>query len=696
MTSLDDLLAPRSVAVIGASDDPARIGGRPIAYMKQSGFAGAIHPVNPKRDRIQGLPAVPSVADVAGPVDVAIVALPAPLVNATLQACADKGVKTCIVFSSGFAEESAEGRQRQAEMQAIAKASGLRIVGPNSLGGFNAETGFIATFSTTLDRGPPKPGGLAIASQSGAYGSHIYFTARGRGLGVGKLITTGNEVDLDVAEAIALLAADEATHCIAAYAEGVKDGPRLIRALELARDAAKPVIFMKVGRSEVGAAAAASHTASLAGEDRVYDAVLAQYGAHRAETTEAMLDIAYVSRPRLYPTGNKLGIVTISGGAGVLMADAAAKAGVAVPPMPPEAQAAFKQRLPFATARNPVDVTAQAFNDIDLIEDGLRIVLQQGGYDAIIAFWTSVAGSTLIADKLRAACTAGIGDRRDTLLVHSMLAAPEIVARYEAENYPVFEDPSRAVAALAALMAFGQRFRETRAKRPTPLAPPLPEGPLGERAAKAFLAAAGLPLVADRLVTSAAEAAEAARALDGPLALKISAPTIAHKSEVGGVRLGVAGAEAAGRAYEEILAAVAKASPQAELEGLLVSPMVADGVDCILGAKVDPVFGPLVLFGLGGIFTEILDDVAIRHAPVDEAEAKAMIESLQGLALLQGARGRPAADLEALTAAIVTVSRLIAGLADQVQALEINPLRALPQGALGLDALIQRRTEGAA
>ncbi len=693
-TRLDDFLAPGSVAVIGASDDPARIGGRPIAYMKAAGFGGAVYPINPKRETIQGLPAWPSIDAVEGPVDVALVALPAALVNGVLEACADKGVKACIVFSSGFAEEGPEGRRRQEAIRALCQRTGLRVIGPNCLGCFNAETGFTATFSTTLDRGPPKPGGLAIASQSGAYGTHIYFTARGRGLGVGKLVTTGNEVDLDVAETIGLLAEDEATHAIAAYAEGIKDGPGLIRALETARAAKKPVIFMKVGRSAIGAAAAASHTASLAGEDRVYDAVLAQYGAHRAASTEEMLDIAYAARPRIYPAGRKLGIVTISGGAGVLMADAAEENAVEVAPMPAAAQAAFKERLPFASAKNPVDVTAQAFNDIGLIEDGMRIVLNQGGYDAVIAFWTSVAGSTMIAEKLKAACNAGIGQRRDILLVQSILAAPEIVAGYEAEGYPVFEDPSRAVAAIAALMGFGERFQAPpRSRRDVSPPPPLPRGPIGEREAKAYLAEAGLPMVADRLVTSAEEAAAAAEEIRQPLAMKISAPEIAHKTEVGGVRLNVQGAGEASRAFDEVMASVARAAPEVQAEGLLVAPMVEAGVDCILGAGVDPVFGPLVLFGLGGIFTEVLEDVALRHAPIDESEALSMIRSLKGLPLLEGARGKPAADLGALSSAIVTLSRVIAGLEHQVFAIEINPLRALPDRVVGLDALIHRNEE---
>ncbi len=695
MSKLDDFLAPGAVAIIGASDDPSRIGGRPIHYMRAAGFQGALYPINPKRTTIQGLPALPSITEVEGPVDVALVALPAALVNQTLEDCVAKGVKTAIVFSSGFREEGAEGAARQEEMQALILRSGLRVIGPNCIGCFNADNGFTATFSTTLDRGPPKPGGLAIASQSGAYGTHIYFTARRRGLGVGKLVTTGNEVDLHVAEAIQLLVEDENTHAIAAYTEEIKDGPALIEALKSARNAAKPVIFMKVGRSAIGAAAAAAHTASLAGEDRVYDAVFQQYGAHRAETTEEMLDIAYVARPRVYPAGRKLGIVTISGGAGVLMADAAEKAGVEVPAMPDAAQAEFKQRLPFATARNPVDVTAQAFNEIDLIKDGMRIVVNQGGYDAIIAFWTSVAGSTLMADRLRAACHAGVGSRRDILLVQSILASPEIVAGYEADGFPVFEDPSRAVAAIAVLMRFGEAFAhavEQGVEAGSP--PPLPEGALGERQAKAFLAAAGLPMVEDRLARSRQEAAYAATAFGGRVAMKITSAEIAHKTEVGGVRLDVEGAAAA-TAYEEIRAAVKAALPEVDPDGVLVSPMVPEGLDCILGAKVDPVFGPLVLFGLGGIFTEIFDDVAIRHAPVSETEALAMLSELKGAALLQGARGQAAADRDALAAAIAKVSQLIAALADQVQALEINPLRVTDKGILGLDALIEKKEQPA-
>lgn len=691
MTSLRDLLNPQAVAVVGASDDPTRIGGRPIAYMLRAGFDGAILPVNSKRANVQGLPAAPSVAELDTPIDFAIVAVPAPVVNETLRACAAKGAKACLVFSSGFAEAGAEGAALQAEMAKVARQTGLRIIGPNCLGAFNAQNGFLASFSASLERGAPRPGRVAVASQSGAYGSHIYLVAREHGLDVGKLITTGNEVDIDVAEAIRLYAEDEEVDTIAAYAEGVKDGAKLIAALETARAARKPVIFMKVGRSSVGAQAISSHTAALAGEDAVYDAVLRQYGAHRARSTEEMLDIAYACRPRIFPVSRRLGLVTISGGAGVLMADAAADYDLETPPMPAVAQAELKARLPFASPVNPVDVTAQAFNDMSLVEANMRIMMQQGGYDAILSFWTSVAGAPSIAEPLIAAVTRGITGFEDRLMVHSVVAAPEIIAKYEAQGHLVFEDPTRAIAAIAALIRFGEAFASVREKPAVKAArPALPAGPLGERESKAVLAAAGISMVEDRLARSAGEATAAAQDFGGRVALKIASPDILHKTEAGGVALNV-GTDDVAATFERLRDDCAKAAPGARIDGVLVSPMVTDGTEMILGAKVDPVFGPVVMMGLGGIFAEVFQDVAFRHAPIGTAEARAMIAELKGVKLLQGARGAAPADIDALAEAIARLSAFAAAHAGEVASIDINPLRAGPAGVIALDALILRQ-----
>jgi len=691
MTTLDDLLNPRSIAIVGASDDPTRIGGRPLRHMLNQRFQGGIYPVNPRRDIVQGLRAYPALGDIDGDLDFVLVAVPAPMVAEQVRAAAAKNARTVMVFSSGFAETGPDGAAMQDELTAIARATGVRVIGPNCLGAFNSENRFYPTFTSTIDRATPVPGGISIASQSGAYGSHIYMASHMRGLGIRYWLTTGNEADLHVAETIRLLAESEDVHCIMAYAESIKDGPMLVEALELARGNRTPVIFMKVGRSEVGAQAANSHTASLSGEDAVYDAVLRQHGAWRVKSTEEMLDIAYASRPRIYPVGKRLGLVTISGGAGVLMADAAADHGLDVAPMPADAQAELKQILPFAAARNPVDVTAQFFNDLSLVPRFTKAMLDRGGYDALIGFWTSVAGSPVLGDPLLGHLTETMKDYRDRLFLHVMLTPDEMRERYDAAGFPSFEDPTRAIVAMAALMAFGEAFAKEAAPAPEiPGFSPLPQGPLGEREAKAVLAAAGLPVVHDRLATSAREAALAAQEAGGPVAMKIASPDILHKTEAGGVMLDIAAGSAAA-AYDTIVANARAYAPRVRIDGVLISRMVSGGVECILGARTDPVFGPVVLFGLGGVFTEVLRDVSFRRAPFAQATAREMIEELKGLALLKGARGKPAVDLDALAEAISRLSLFATVHGGAIDSVEMNPLRAMPDGCLALDALIVRK-----
>lgn len=653
-------------------------------------FDGGIFAVNPTRDTVQGLRAYPSLLDIEGDLDFVLVAVPADLVVRAVRDAAAKRARTVMVFSSGFAETGSRGAAMQDDLTVIARETGVRIIGPNCLGAFNSATRFYPTFTSTIDRATPVPGGISIASQSGAYGSHIYMASHMRGLGIRYWLTTGNECDLHVAETIRLLAERDDVHCIMAYAESIKDGPMLVEALEVARAQRTPVIFMKVGRSAVGAQAASSHTASMAGEDAIYDAVLRQHGAWRVNSTEEMLDIAYAARPRIYPAGRRLGLVTISGGAGVLMADAAEDHGLEVAPMPEDAQAELKRILPFAAPRNPVDVTAQFFNDLSLVPQFTKAMLDHGGYDALIGFWTSVAGSPVLGDPLLGHLTETMKDYRDRLFLHVMLAPDEMRQRYDAAGFPSFEDPTRCVVAMAALMFFGEAFARRRTQPPEiPVLAPLPQGRLGEREAKAILAAAGLPLVADRLATSTAEAVRAAREASGPVAMKVASPDIQHKTEAGAVKLGVRAAEA-GVAFDAIMASARAYDPKARLDGVLVSPMITGGVECILGARNDPVFGPVVMFGLGGVFTEVMRDVSFRPAPVGREGAREMIEEVRGAALLKGARGQPPADLDALAEAISRLSLFAAAHGDGLESVEMNPVRALPNGCLALDALIVR------
>ncbi|MDT8345472.1 MAG: acetate--CoA ligase family protein, partial [Thermohalobaculum sp.] len=392
--------------------------------------------------------------------------------------------------------------------------------------------------------------------------------------------------------------------------------------------------------------------------------------------------------------GRRLGLVTISGGAGVLMADAAEDAGLDVAPMPADAQAEIKAVVPFASALNPVDVTAQFFNDLSLVPRFTKAMLERGRYDGLIGFWTSVAGSPILAAPLLKSLTEAMKGREDQIFLQSVIAPDEIRRAYEDAGFPCFEDPTRAVNAMAALMAFGAAFAKGRAAVPAvPALPPLPASPLGEREAKEILAAAGLPMVPDRLATTAVEAEDAARAF-GRSAFKIASPDIPHKTEAGGVRLGVTAADAAA-AFDAIMAAARAHAPTARLDGVLVSPMVEGGVEMILGARIDPVFGPVVMAGLGGVFTEVFRDVSFRRAPISTDTALEMLDEFKGAALLKGARGQPPADARSLAQVLSRLSIFAAAHATTLESVEMNPVRALPDGAVALDALIVTRRDPA-
>ena len=692
MTTLDDLLSPKSAAIVGASNDPTRIGGRPVFLLKNLGYKGKIYPVNPKHEEVQGIKAYPKLGDIPGSVDFALIAVPAKIVVDVVHEAVEKRVKTALIFSSGFSELGAEGGRMQQELVTIARQSDIRLIGPNCLGMYNSATRFFCSFSTNLERAQPKPGGLAIVSQSGAFGSHLSYLAHLRGLDMTYWITTGNECDVHVAEMVKLFAENDDVHAIFAYAESIKDGSVLVEGLETARAERKPVIFVKVGSSEIGAKAASSHTASLAGEDVIYDAVLKQFGAYRARTTEEALDICYAVRPRIFPVGKRLGILSISGGGGILMADAATEYALDLVEMPVDAQAEMKELMPFSAPRNPVDVTGQVYNNMTVISKFTKIMLDRGNYDGLIGFWTSAAGSPKVSPVLRRELNEAMAGRENKLFIQSLVAPPEICAEYEADGYPCFEDPTRAIAAMAALMFFGMSFKAGAREAPDiPSLPDLPGGPLGERETKEVLAGFGLPLVSDKLATTAAEAARAAEEAGRPVVMKIASPDILHKTDIGGVKLGVEGGDAARSAFDQLIIIAKAANPSAKIDGVLVSPMVAEGVDCILGAKIDPVFGPMVMFGLGGVFTEILKDISFRRAPVSRSTALGMIDDLKGAELLKGARGAEPSDLDSLSEAISKLSVFAAAHAGAIESIEINPLRALPKGCIGLDALIVKR-----
>ena len=698
-SGLDALFNPRSVAVIGASEDPTRIGGRPLRYLKEFGFRGEVWPINPRRDRVQGLPARPDITEVPGPIDVAVVAVAAPNVPETIEACAERGVGAAVVFTSGFAETDAAGAARQQRLGEIARSSGMRILGPNCLGVYNAAIGYFATFSTTLDIHRPRPGPVAIVSQSGAYGSHLGLLARRRRIDVGLWVTTGNECDVTVSECIAWMAERPDVEVVAAYAEGIGDGDALLASLDAARARGKRVFFTKTGRSETGAEAARSHTAALAGADAVFDAMLAQAGVVRTDSTEEMLDAAYAASFGALPSSRRVGLMTISGGAGVMMADEAAVRGLDVAPMPDATQTRLKEMLSFCTPRNPVDITAQVFNAPHFVGTFLDAMLDEGDYAAVVIFFTFVASLDFMAKPILDAIAGARERHPDRPILMVMVGSDEAIAPYEALNVPVFEDPVRAVRTVSALA----RVREGLARGPgtgadTSAHPPgdrYDGGRLDEHEALRILASWGVPAVETRVAPSAAEAARAAAVIGGPVAMKILSPDIEHKTEAGGVTLGVAVDDAAAE-HDALVARARACSANAEIRGTLVAPMiggVAGGVECILGVRRDPVFGPVVMVGSGGVLAEVVDDVAFGRAPIDDAQAKRMIAGLSVARVLEGVRGRPRCDVDALAAAVAALSRFATAHADVIESADVNPFIVLPEGegGLALDALIVSR-----
>jgi acetate---CoA ligase (ADP-forming) len=698
--ALTSIFAPRSVAIVGASDIATKVGGIPVHYHKSFGFDGPIYPVNPKGGELQGLRAYPSLQAIGAPIDVAIFALPASRVSDALDDAIAAGVRGIVLFSSGYAEVSDDGLVAQEALAAKARAAGIRLLGPNCLGLMNIRTGVYATFSPALYAGLVQAGSIGMVSQSGAFAAYAYALARERGIGLSQWITTGNEADIDLADCIEWLAHDPDTRVIMAYMEGCRDGFKLRRALAAAHAARKPVVIVKVGRTVIGARAAASHTAALAGDDAVYDAVFREYGVHRARDVAEFFGIAASASIATLPPDRTIGLFTLSGGVGVLMADEAHDSGLEVRPMPQQAQDTIRTWVPFANPVNPVDITGQVTNDLSLIERSARLMLEVGGYGSWIGFMAAAGTSNAfwpviesLVDKLRR-------DFPDKLLALSTLLSLERRHALESRGCLVFSEPAEAVRTIGALAAYAEAFSRSDILPPqlSPTTCPLPAGPQSEPQALATLAAAGIATCAHEVVACGPAAVAAAQRLAQPVVMKIVSPDILHKSDIGGVALGLRDADAVQLAYDTMLDSVRTHAPTARIDGVLVAPMVQGGVECILGARRDPVFGPMVMFGLGGVFVELLGDVALHSAPVDHGQAMAMIRSVKGFGLLSGARGRTPVDLAHLANNLVALSQLAVAAGDTLDSIDINPFIARPAadgGGSAVDAVVVGREPSA-
>lgn len=696
------LFKPRAVAIIGASIDPKTISGQPLAYLKKHGYTGALYPVNPKYPSIADLTCYPDAASLPTVPDLAVIAVGARMVPAMLKQCGEKGIPFVIILTSGFSEIGEEGIAAQEEIKAIAERYGIGVIGPNCQGMMNIEdrihVGFGAPYGMTHGKGA-----ISVTSQSGAWGNSILILANQEGLGFRRYVSTGNEACVSSLDLIESYIADPETRAITAYVEGFKDAHRTIAIGQKALAAGKPIFMWKVGTSEAGAIAAASHTANLGGAPALYRAAFHQAGIIEVSDVGDLADCARALLCGRLPRGKRVGIVTASGGAGILMADNAAHAGLEIAKLAPETIAALRKILPrHAGFNNPIDVTGGAGNELSTYRQTLLLVAQDPNVDMLGIPLAAVSGPnalglvTQVAEVARAVdipiLVAWQGDDESNQEAYTLL---------ESAGVPRYKTPVRAARGFDALWQYVQaQQRRAVAQTDKPLVLERPDSKsllarrtsdLAEYEAKRVLADYGIPITVEKLASSRAEAEQLAAEIGFPVALKVQSAGIPHKTEAGGVRIGLAGASAVGEAYDEIMTNAKAHAPEARIDGVLVQFMVSGGVEVILGVKNDPLFGPAIMFGLGGIFAEVMKDVTFRIAPVSRTEAAEMIREIRAFPVLDGARGKPKADITALVDAIVRLSALAIDLRDAVAEIDINPLFVLPagKGVVAGDALIK-------
>jgi len=685
-------LAPRSIAVIGASDNAHKIGGRPLAYLARFGFAGVVYPINPTRDQVQGLRCFPSLQSLPERPDIAIVALPGDAAVEAVDECATAGVALCIVMSSGFGDVDAAGKAREQAMAARARAQGMRIVGPNSQGLANFGTGAVASFSTMFTEVAPADGPVGIISQSGAMSVIPYGLLRARGVGVRHSHATGNDCDVTVCELATVVAEDPGLKLLLLYLEGIPDPWHLAEAARVARQRGLPVVALKSGRSAAGQEAASSHTGALANEDRVVDAFFAEHGIWRAQSMVDLVDTAQLYLKGWRPRGRRLVAISNSGAVCVLTADAASAAGMPLEPLAAETQAELRTILPgFATTTNPVDITAALLTNSKLFGAILPPIARDPAADAFF-IGIAVAGAGYDVEAFASDAARFAAETGKPLVV----AAPQasVAERFTSLGMAVYPTEGEAVHALGQFLSHAELL-QSMAARAVPIAPrPRPAAPsrlLDEAASLALLAERGVPVARHRLCRSEAEARDAFVALGGePVVVKGCSDEASHKSELGLVRVGVRDADAVAAAYRDMQAAARAAG--VALSGVLVAELVRGQRELMIGARLDPVFGPVVLVGDGGKYVEAMPDVQVLLPPFDAARVAATLRRLRIAPLLDGVRGEPPLDVDAFCRAVVAVGDLMADASTGVTQLDVNPVivRARGHGCAAVDAVVYR------
>lgn len=699
-TELEGLIAPRSVAIVGASARSGSFGMRTLENLAH--YRGEVHLVNPRYESIGERPCHRSLAALPAPPDCAVLVLPREGVEQAMIEAAGAGVRAVIVYASGYAEmDRAAAAAEQARLAAIACEGRMPMLGPNCMGMVNHALRCGLTFIPEYAQARPAAGSIAIVSQSGALG-YALAQAWERGLGVRNFFSTGNSADIDAGDLVAAMAEDETCRAIVCLFEGTLHAARMLEAGERARRAGKPVIVFKLGVSEDGAAAARSHTGSLVGTDAAWRALFERAGFVVVDEYEALLEYAKFFAAAEPPRARGLAVISGSGGAGVMAADKAATHRVPMPQPLEATSAALRAIVPeFGAARNPCDPTGQVLQDPDSMGRCCRALLADPQYGALVIPMTvatqEVSGARLtllgelVAEQPKPVAIVWLSE---------WLEGPGIGAYESAERVGLFRSMDRCLGAIAAWQAHHERADTVQSPR-VRLAPPEARDTarellaaaaetLTEREAKRVLAAYGVPVVDERLARTADEAVAAARAFGYPVAIKVESPGILHKTEAGVVRLALAAEGPLRTAFDEVMALARKAVRDEDIRGVLVQPM-ASGVEVIIGARMDRMVGPVVVVGSGGVLVELMKDSVAALAPVSAAQARAMLPRLKGFRLLEGFRGSQPADLDALADAVARISEFAADFEAEIEELDVNPLLCSSTGVLAVDALIARR-----
>lgn len=685
LSGLDALMRPSSVAVLGASSDPAKIGGRPLRYLRDSGFRGVIYPVNPRYARSQDFETYPTVTAIGESVDLALIAVPSPAVVEAVTACTEAGVRMATIFSAGFAVASPEGEDLQREIAAIAAASGMRVLGPNCLCGASHRHGVSASFAASEGKSRPagNVGGLALISQCGAVASYCVLAGLDRGITFDPWISTGNECDVQLADCLAYLALDNDVKVVAAYLEGCKDGDRLREALALAYERQKPVVLLRAGRSEVGARAVASHTAALVGSHETFSALVGQYNVCVADSLDDLMDLSYTFAFAAAPAGPRSGIVTSSGRVGILMADQAHDEGLSIPALPVHAQSALREVCPAAGVGNPIDTTAQLVNDGELLSSFLQTVLREGEFESLIVFLSYIGlipeghmprsrrsvqpepRSPTRTSPWRCSRRQRCGGRsRRSVSGCSTIPSRPCVPWVGPSPTPAFLDglvprPTEVLARARCLCLDKELSRNW-----------LPPSSWRRTEFPSFREP--LPVAHVRPLKRHATA-------PGLWSSRWSRPTCRTRPRSAAWSLGSTLPRPLPRRTQRILQSVAVHAPTA-VDGVLVSPQVTGAVETIVGVANDRVFGPTVTFGLGRVFVESMRDLTFRLTPITKDEAMQMVTEIKGCAILEGARGTGRRDIEALAEAISTLSVIADEHRHDIKSIDLNPYWCLPRG----------------